>query len=408
MTWQRHADGLADALTRAGALTPGWRAAFAQTPRHIFVPHFYLDDDSSSRVDADTPAGLAAVYADESLVTQVAPHPGGGFTVPTSSSTRPSLMARMLDMLDVADNTTVLEIGTGTGYNTALLCHRLGDRQVTSVDIDPLLVETARTRLASLGYHPHLTAGDGAGGVPARAPFDRIIATAAVTAIPPTWITQLADRGRIVADIRGELASALIDADKTGPHQVRGRFHDTPGHFMWLRARAAHPLRNGTDPTTVFDFTDPEHATTDIPAAAFTDRSFRFLLQTALPDLGPISGHLPNGDDGVFLHTEDCSWIQYRPGRDTATVTYGGPRPLWPTVNDTWHRWHRWHRPTIDRYGITAHDDGRHHIWLDHDHTSMTNVTTRPPNRPAPAHVMPAASPDRRQAGDHPDGEEED
>lgn len=375
MTWQRHADRLAEALTRAGALTPDWRAAFAQTPRHVFVPHYVADEDNS-RVDAYTTAGLAAVYADESLITQVAPHPGGGFTVPTSSSTRPSLMARMLDMLDVTSTTTVLEIGTGTGYNTALLCHRLGDRQVTSVDIDPLLVETARTRLAALGYHPHLAAGDGAGGVPTRAPFDRIIATAAVTAIPPAWITQLTAGGRIVADIRGELASALIVADKTSSHQVHGRFHDTPGHFMWLRARAAHPLRNGTDPATVFDFTDPEHATTTIPIDVFTDRSFRFLLQTTLPDLGPISGHLPDGGDGVFLHAEDCSWIQYRPGRDTAAVTYGGARALWPTVDDTWHRWHRWHRPSIDRYGITAHDDGRHHIWLDHDHTTV--ATTGP------------------------------
>src|SRR5690606_29139681 len=150
--------------------------------------------------------------------------------------TRPSLMAQMLEMLDLYDGAKVLEIGTGTGYNAALLCHRLGDANVTSIDIDPVLVESARARLAGLGYHPHLVTGDGATGVPDRAPFDRIIATAGVAGIPPAWIGQLVERGKIVADLRGELASALIMTVKTTPDSVRGRFYDIAGHFMWLRA----------------------------------------------------------------------------------------------------------------------------------------------------------------------------
>ncbi|MFI7209499.1 methyltransferase domain-containing protein [Micromonospora aurantiaca (nom. illeg.)] len=366
-TWQEHADALVKELTRKTALAPGWREAFATTPRHVFVPHFY---DNDQRVRADTPEGLAVVYADESLVTQIAPHPGGGFCWPTSSSTRPSLMAQMLTLLDVADGMRVLEIGTGTGYNAALLCHRLGEANVTSIDIDPTLVETARARLAGLGFRPHLVAGDGAAGVPDRAPFDRIVATAGVSAIPPSWITQLAPAGKIVADIRGELTSTLLVAEKTGPHQVRGRFHDIPGHFMWLRARADHPLRDGGDPATRFDFTDPTQTTTDIPADVFEERELRFLLQLAVPGLGPISKHLPDGGKGIFLHTEnDCSWVQYRPGPDKATVTYGGPRALWPAIEDTWQRWNRWQLPSIRRFGVTAYDDGRRHIWLDHDYT---------------------------------------
>jgi protein-L-isoaspartate O-methyltransferase len=56
---------------------------------------------------------------------------------PASSSSQPSLMVRMLEALDLHDNDRVLEIGTGTGFNAALLCHRLGDRNVYSVDVDP-------------------------------------------------------------------------------------------------------------------------------------------------------------------------------------------------------------------------------------------------------------------------------
>lgn len=65
-----------------------------------------------------------------------------------------SLMARMLEALDVRDGDRVLEIGTGTGYNAALLCHRVGSHNVVSIDIDPALIAAARSRLASLGHHP--------------------------------------------------------------------------------------------------------------------------------------------------------------------------------------------------------------------------------------------------------------
>jgi protein-L-isoaspartate O-methyltransferase len=369
ITWQTYAQQLADALTERGVLAPGWREAFANTPRHVFVPFFY---DGDASVVADAPDGLRRVYADESLVTQLAPDPrGGDFAWPTSSSTRPSLMAQMLTLLEVNDGDRVLEIGTGTGYNAALLSYRLGEANVTSVDIDPQLVATAKARLAGIGHRPHLVSGDGALGVPQRAPYERIIATAAVGSIPAAWIGQLVHGGRIVADVRGELASALLVADKTTATSVRGRFRDIPGHFMWLRARADNPLRGGVTSAEAFDFTDPQHATTDdIPADAFDDRDFRFLLQLAVPGLGPIGKQAPDGSPAVFLHTDDDRfWMTYRPtGECTGEVDYGGPRPLWPEIADLWDRWHLWNLPSVKRFGMTCYDDGRSHLWLDHEH----------------------------------------
>ncbi|MBV9312958.1 MAG: hypothetical protein JO100_04290 [Pseudonocardia sp.] len=85
-----------------------------------------------------------------------------------SSASLPTLVARMLHLLDPQDGHRVLEIGTG--YNTALLCHRLADRQIASIDIHPVLVAEATDRLAQLGHRPLLVDGDGAAGVPAGAP----------------------------------------------------------------------------------------------------------------------------------------------------------------------------------------------------------------------------------------------
>lgn len=70
----------------------------------------------------------------------------------------------MLEALDIQEGQRILEIGTDTGYNAALLGHRLGDDNVFSVDIDPELIDTARRRLADIGRHPHLAAGNGAEG----------------------------------------------------------------------------------------------------------------------------------------------------------------------------------------------------------------------------------------------------
>ncbi|MGH2770675.1 MAG: 3-oxoacyl-[acyl-carrier-protein] synthase III C-terminal domain-containing protein, partial [Actinomycetota bacterium] len=132
---------LAEELVAKGAIrSPEWRAIFERTPRHPFIPRFYRRVENDHRtpylfLDGARPdlrdGWLGAVYADETLVTQL-----DGY-IATSSSTIPSTMARMLETLDLKDGQRVLEIGTGTGYNAALLCERLGSERVTTIDIDP-------------------------------------------------------------------------------------------------------------------------------------------------------------------------------------------------------------------------------------------------------------------------------
>ncbi|WP_052709213.1 methyltransferase domain-containing protein [Streptomyces sp. NRRL S-495] len=158
--------------------------AFLNVPRHPFVPAFYRRDGTKyvpTRGHNDE--WLRAVYADDVLVTEVhgvhvEDAPDGGVTGDaTSSSTAPGLMAEMLDALDVRPGDRVWEIGTGTGYNAALLCHLAGAGGVTTVDRTGRLVDAARERLRGVGFEPAVLRADGAGTPPLGGPFDRIIAT---------------------------------------------------------------------------------------------------------------------------------------------------------------------------------------------------------------------------------------
>lgn len=90
---------------------------------------------------------LSTVYSDIPLVTRITRVPETDLDLFTSSSSMPSLMIDMLELLSVADGHRVLEIGTG--YNAALLSHRLGAFNVTSIDLDPSLIADARERLAA-------------------------------------------------------------------------------------------------------------------------------------------------------------------------------------------------------------------------------------------------------------------
>ncbi|MEK8171022.1 rRNA adenine N-6-methyltransferase family protein [Streptomyces sp. M19] len=96
----------------------------------------------------------------------------------------------MNEALDVDDGMTVLEIGTGTGYSTALLCHRLGEDNVTSVEVDPEVARRADDALEAIGYSTWTVTGDGLLGHPRRAPYDRTIATCALRRIPHAWVRQ--------------------------------------------------------------------------------------------------------------------------------------------------------------------------------------------------------------------------
>lgn len=240
--WATRAAALADELSTAGKLTsPSWRAAVEAVPRHVLVPSFYVRRDGRMiAVTADDNATraewLEQVYANTALVTKIGQEEPGEPPVFLSSSSTPGLMTRMLEALDLRNGQKVLEIGTGTGYNAALLSHRLGDQRVFSIDVEPDLVDAARIRLADLGYHPTLVTGDGGRGLPEHAPFDRIIATCAVPAIPWPWIDQTTVGGVILTDIKVGLAAGnLVRLTRVTADRAEGMFDAGQAAFMELR-----------------------------------------------------------------------------------------------------------------------------------------------------------------------------
>lgn len=127
--------------------------------------------------------GLEAIYKDEALITKMEQ----GFAL--SSSSQPSIMAEMLECLQLSPGLRVLEIGAGTGYNAALLADLAG--RVVTLDVDAELAETAWRRLADGGHAAEVVVGDGMVGWPDDAPYDRIIVTATPPFIPTAWRDQL-------------------------------------------------------------------------------------------------------------------------------------------------------------------------------------------------------------------------
>ncbi|WP_192583389.1 methyltransferase domain-containing protein [Streptomyces albicerus] len=283
---------------------PVWREAFENVPRHLFVPYYYVGvvggyerrwgEDPSLRRRENWMRGA---YADAPLATRVR----DGELL--SSSSQPSLMAKMLAELEVADGNRVLEIGAGTGYNAALLSYRLGDELVTTVDLDPEITESARQHLAAAGYHPTVVTGDGARGCPEHTPFDRIIATCTLNSVPRPWLAQCNPGARVLAPF----ATGLIDLRVRDAGHAEGRFLHTPAYFV--------PLRGDTRPERELPDVDPNR----LPRRARTHELFRFLLALTAGSLDPY---------------EACVL------------------------------WEREDQPVRERYGITVGDD-RAWAWLD-------------------------------------------
>jgi len=195
--------------------------ALRDVPRHLFLPELRPD----------------VAYTDDAIVTK---RDESGR--PISSSSQPAMMAIMLVQLDLAPGQRVLEIGAGTGYNAALVRHIIGGSgQVTSVDIDGELVGKARAHLAAAGY-PDVTVlcADGAGGCPAYAPYDRIIATVGVSDLAPAWLEQAGPAARIVVplDVRGTQVSVAFARAGDGHWTSRSL---APCGFMRMRGSIAGP-----------------------------------------------------------------------------------------------------------------------------------------------------------------------
>jgi SAM-dependent methyltransferase len=304
----------------------------------VFVPRFY--DEERTVVDGGDPgkreAYLDAVFSDTTLVTQIAPVPGtDGLSWSTSSSTMPSLMARMLELLDVTDTDRVLEIGTGTGYNAALLCHRLTDARVASVDIDPTLVTDARDRLMS----PRLPAAPDGRGRSGRRPRRRPVRPDhrhLCRVHRPPGLDNPARRGR--ADPRRRPWGDRRKPCGAAPYRRTLRARAVPGlpwTFHVATRRSGNPLRDGGTYSTVLSLDGARHRTTTLDPASLDQPDLRFVLQLLAPDVLAMYRTTSDGTDVVHLRTDDASWAEVgtTPRNGRYSVTEGGARSIWATPN---------------------------------------------------------------------------
>ncbi|MFF0265225.1 ATP-grasp peptide maturase system methyltransferase [Kribbella sp. NPDC004536] len=375
--------GLAETLAASGDLrTARWRSAVETVPRETFIPGFFerLDDLRETMWRPITPELVGAqerltlTYTDETWVTQLnhsvtafdtdVPIPG----VPTSSSTLPGLVVRMLEDLQVNDNSRVLEIGTGTGYSTGLMSARLGPELITSVEVDPAVASRAGQSLHEAGYAPRLIIGDGILGHPPGAPYDRVIATCAVRHIPSAWVAQTRPGGLILTTMLGWLgaSSGLVRLEVTGDGTAEGRFLGGTDSFMPARPHAAPPLTDNicdwieavetAERTTVAgpEILDPWDGWTSL-----------FIAQLAVPDAQLLSYAL---DDGPLLdHIIDAGQravaiVDRLPGR-SAAVRQAGPVNLWDKVEVAIEEWWSAGSPSLDQFRVSVSPESQT-VWF--------------------------------------------
>jgi protein-L-isoaspartate(D-aspartate) O-methyltransferase len=376
--WSRRARELAENLARVGSIRSAeWKKAVEETPRHHFVaqPGLVPSPDEVS-------AWLDTVYSDTTIVVQRRSHPSDGApkssatALPTSSSTMPSLMVEMLEELQLKDGHRVLEIGTGTGYNAALLSHRLGAENVVSVDIDPCLVKMAEARLADLGYSPVLLARNGQSGASEYGPYDRIIATCAVDEVPLSWIEQLAPEGSMLINLRGDYAGVLCLLTKQSDDEVIGHVVCSGRDFMWLRRSVSNPLRDNEPAATITARNVIRGSTGLDPRKVILETEFHWYLQLQLPGLRTVSevdvfDPLTRANTpGVLIYSADGSHAQVLCSREDdgryRVLQGGGNRRLWDTVETAYVEWQRLGRPNAQHFGVVANPTLQF-VWLDDD-----------------------------------------
>lgn len=182
-------------VTGITSLSRRTREALLSVPRHQFVPN---DERDLAYFNHPLPIGYRQTIS------------------------QPFIVALMTELLEVRPDHKILEIGTGSGYQAAVLAQMA--RHVYSVEIVGALAVSAAERLGALGYgNVEVRSGDGALGWPEHAPYDRVIVTAAAREIPPALVEQLAPGGRMVAPIGDARSQTLILLLKAPDGQVSRR-----------------------------------------------------------------------------------------------------------------------------------------------------------------------------------------
>ncbi|MEU3022090.1 methyltransferase domain-containing protein [Nocardiopsis alba] len=328
------------------------RAAFADHPRHRFIPDLVWPDIQGLPLirSADPERWAAYVYDDDAVVTQANDGGSGAINHPSSSSSAPQVMADMIAAARIEPGMRVLEIGTGTGWNAAILTSLVGPTgSVTSLEIDPKVARHARDRLSGAAVRVV------EGATPPEGVYDAVIATCSAHRVPDDWTRHLDEEGLLV------LPWAPYEAG--GPTPVAALAGGRSGSFV--RDGSFMRDRGQRVPRQRFPGMDREverKGTLPYGSQDLLDQDLLTRLVLAAPELMVSVGVRPwtEGTAPIVALSAEDSWAYIWPDGST---TGGGPRDLPRELDRAYSELDGAGRPELSEFTLeVSPDHGTHTV----------------------------------------------
>lgn len=328
--------------------------AFSKVLRHKLIETFYLPQDLKRPIvnNPDNPDSehLKLIYTNKSLITRISDGK------PSSSTSEPMLMAHMLELLALSPKLKVLEIGTGTGYNAALISEVVEDQTlVVSVDIQEDVITQTKRLLSNAGYPKiNLVLGDGFYGVEEEAPYDRIIATVGTQDLSPYWVAQLSTSGFMILPLYhggwnplvkvwwqdGILKGKVLGISGFMPFQGN-EFAYNPSP---LGSMTSFPAIEEFEELPLFDDLEAEHNRNPLMWSAFPI-GFQYFI--AVCDSRAVWGMKP---PGYGLYDEQEGIILVSPQKNC--ILLKGNRKLYERLHELYENWSHLGKPNPFDYDI--------------------------------------------------------